>query len=117
MRIRPAIGTLNELRDGRALEEVSQQIHDAIEAVRAHGKAATVTLEIKIEPMKGGQEKLVEPPLIFTAEVTSKLPKAQPEATLFFTDADGNPTRVQTRQRGLDLSVASIDKATGEISA
>lgn len=116
MKIRPAQATLNELRDGRALEEVAQQIHDAIEAVRQYGKSATVTLEISIAPMKGGQEKLVEPPLIFTAEVTSKLPKAQPEATLFFTDADGNPTRVQTRQRGLDLSVASINKETGEIA-
>ncbi len=116
MHIRPAIGTLNELRDGRALEEVAEQIHAAIEAVRAHGKPATVSLDITIAPMRVNQEKLVEPPLIFTAEVTSKLPKAQPEATIFFTDADGNPTRTQARQRGLDLSVASINQETGEIN-
>lgn len=117
MKIRPAQATLNELRDGRALEEMAQHIHDAIVAVREHGKAATVSLDIVIAPMKSGHEKLVEPPLIFTAEVTSKLPKPQPEATLFYTDADGNPTRTQTRQRGLDLSVATINHDTGEISA
>lgn len=117
MQIKSAQATLNELRDGRALVELAQAFHDAIEAVRLHGKPATVSLEIVIAPYKGGQEKLVEPPLIFTAEVNSKLPKPQPEATLFFTDSEGNPTRNQVRQRDLGLSVASINKDTGEISA
>jgi Ni2+-binding GTPase involved in maturation of urease and hydrogenase len=115
MKVKSAQATLNELRDWRALEELAQHIHDAVAAVRSYGKDAKVILEIVIAPMKGGQEKLVEPPLLFTAEVISKLPKPQPEATLFFTDEDGNPTRTQSRQRGLDLTVAVIDKSTGEI--
>lgn len=105
MKVRPAQATLNELRDGRAMDELAQHIHDAIAAVKEHGKAATVTLTIGVAPFKQ-QSNLIEPPVILTGEVTSKLPKPDPEATLFFVDGEGNPTRNKLREPELNLTIA-----------
>lgn len=92
--IRSAMQILPEIRDGRAVEELlSEHIHDAIAAVREHGKPAKVMLEITIAPLRKGAENLVEAPFVFVAETTSKLPKPDPEATAFFIDAEGNATR------------------------
>lgn len=105
--IRSATAILAEIRKGQAVVELSQHIHDAIAAVREHGKPAKITLELAIAPMRKGAEKLVEAPLIFTAEVVSKLPKADTEATIFFTDQEGNATRVpETTQQDLGLRIA-----------
>lgn len=104
--IRSAMVILPEIRDGRAVEELSDQIHAAIAAVREHGKPATVKLEITIAPLRKGAENLVEAPFVFVAETTSKLPKPDAEATAFFIDADGNATRQPaSRQGGLELKV------------
>lgn len=115
--IKSAQSTLVEMRDGQCLEEMAQAIHDAIAAVKLHGGKAVVSLDITIKPLKTGHNKLVEPPLIFTGTVTAKLPTPPEEDTIFYVDDNGDPTREMTRvQRGLDLTVARIDKSTGEIS-
>lgn len=107
MNLRSAMTLLPELRDGRAITELSEHIHKAIAAVRAHGKSAKITLEITIAPLKGGAEKFVEAPITFKAEVESKLPQPDAEETLMFVDVDGNPTRNPSeRQKSLGLNVA-----------
>jgi len=105
MNIRPAQAILNELQDGQALNQLAQAFHDSIAAVREHGKPATVTFTVTVGTLEG-QHNLVEPPIIMTADVTTKLPKAKPPATIFFVDHDGNPTRNQTRQQDLGLTIA-----------
>jgi len=106
MKIRSAQAILNEIEDGNALEQLAQAFHDAIAAVREHGKPATVNLRITVGTLGEGQHKLVEPPIIMQAEVTTKLPKATPPATIFFVDHDGNATRNLTRQQEINLAVA-----------
>ena len=106
MKIRPAQAILNEIEDGATLEALAQAFHDAIAAVKEHGKPATVNLSITIGTLGESQHKLVEPPIIMLAEVTTKLPKAKPNATIFFVDQDGNATRNHTRQADMLLSVA-----------
>ena len=110
MKIRSAQAILNEIEDGNALEQLAQAFHDAIAAVREHGKPATVNLSIVVGTLGENQHKLVEPPIIMQAEVTTKLPKAKPPATVFFVDQDGNATRNQTRQQEISLSVAAIQQ-------
>lgn len=113
MNTRSATAILAEIRDGRAVLELSAEIHKAIEAVKQHGKAAKVTLELTIAPLNKGAEHLVEAPLTFTAEIDSKLPQPDPEKTLFFVDTDGNPTRNPAeRQQGLNLTVAGANTKT-----
>jgi hypothetical protein len=113
--MRSAMTLLPELRDGRAMIELSEHIHAAIAAARQYGKGAKVILEIGIAPLKGANANVIEPPMTFTAEVFSKLPQPEPEATLMFVDGEGNPTRNATeRQPGLGLTVAG---AAGEKTA
>lgn len=107
MKIRSAIAILNEVEEGAALERMAAAFHDAIAAVREYGKKATVNLAITIDTLGENQHKLVEPPVVMTAEVTTKLPKPPPPATVFFVDAEGNPSRNQTKQQELALTIAA----------
>lgn len=113
MKTRSATSILAEIREGRAVVELGDEIHRAIAAVREHGKPAKVTLELTIAPLRNGNEKLVEAPLVFTAEISAKLPLPEPEKTLFFVDGDGNATRNPgERQQNLGLTVASSTTKT-----
>lgn len=105
MQIAPAQTTLNALGDGHVMAEMAQSIYDAVAAVNSYNKAATVTLTITIAPMKR-DSKLREMPLLFSGEVSSKLPRQDAEQTLFYVDSEGNPTRTQTRQPDLPLSIS-----------
>lgn len=107
MQIRSSLQILGEIRDGGLIAELSDQIHEATAAVREFGKKATVTVELTIAPLRAGAEKLTEAPLIITAEAYSKLPEADPVATIFFVDGSGNVTRVPSgKQPELGLKVA-----------
>lgn len=74
------------------MNELAQAIHDAMEAVGIHNKAATVTLTMEIKPI-GTQG--VANAVGITGKVAKKLPEAELPTTLFFRDSDGNPTRSQ----------------------
>lgn len=102
--ILPAIDTLRAFPDSMAKAAVA--LHDAMDAVRAYQKKATVTLTITIEPFKSkSNAPLIDEPVIMALEVDVKLPRADPPVQLFFYDEDGNPTREQRRQRDLGLGV------------
>lgn len=107
--IRSAIALLPEIRNGHAVNELSEQIHEATQAACDHGKAAEVTLTIRIKPIS--KNKHVEPAMSFTAEVSSKLPKPDPEETLFFVSQDGQPTRQPSRNENLPFTVAGKDES------
>lgn len=99
---------LIELRDGQVMNKLTYAIHDAINAVRAIGKAATVTLKIKVDNVSANSQNLIEPPITMIAEVETKLPKPDPTATLFFVDEDGNPNRKSSgKQAELGLTIAA----------
>jgi hypothetical protein len=74
--IRPALDTLRELDDGRFLDKLAVQIHDAVSAVTVLGKAARVSIAIDIAPLT--KQGLSEPVITMETEITTKLPK--PEA-------------------------------------
>jgi hypothetical protein len=108
---RNALEILDEVRKGGATRELSAVIHEAIQAVKMHGKAAKVTIELTIAPMSKGAENLVEAPIVISDEITSKLPKPEPEKTLFYVDTEGNATRKPgERQTGLDFQIGQQPK-------
>lgn len=107
---RSGTAILAEVRDGQLVIELSEQIKAAVAAVHEHNKAARVMVELTISPWKG-TEKLIEPPVIIVGEVSSKLPKPESPATLFFIGEDQNLTRnAGTRQSDLGLSIATVAK-------
>lgn len=98
MNIRPAVATLNDLQGGHLMNRLGEAIHEAMGAVQEHSKPATITLTIEVKPYG---ERGVSDAVTFHADVSTKLPKQQPPATLFFRDADGNPSRRRTDQEDL----------------
>lgn len=106
--IRPALDTLRELDDGRFLDKLAVQIHDAVSAVTVLGKAAKVSIAIDIAPLT--KQGLSEPVITMETEITTKLPKPDAPKALFFVDGDGNPTTKQQRQRDLGFTVAGSEQ-------
>lgn len=104
--IRSATSILTELRDGQVITEMSGAIHDALAAVKEHGKEAEVVLRVKIKPFTN--QNLVDPAITMIAEVERKLPKEIPPSTLFFIGEDGNPQRNPVRQEALAFGVAPL---------
>ena len=97
--------TLIELRNGQIVIEMSQAMSDALLAVQEFNKGAEVCLTLKIKPLG---TKGVSDAVEVTAEVSTKLPKAEIASTLFFINADGQPSRTQDRQEQLPgLSIAT----------
>lgn len=94
----PAIVTLNALRDGHVMNELTDALHEATMAVEAHGKPATVTLTITIKQI-GTQG--VSDAMEVIGEVGSKLPKPALPTTLFFVNGDGNLSRTREKQEQL----------------
>lgn len=110
MKIRPAIDTLRALKDGVTIDRLAFEINSACNAVTQLGKPAEVTLKIRIRPYSGKGTKLKEPPILMDAEITTKLPKPDSEATIFFVDDDGNPVQTPPRKDPeLDLHIAGTN--------
>lgn len=96
------IHTLKNLRRGRTAEELSEQLADAVEAARMTGKAAAVTLTIKIKPESG-----MEGTYSLEDDVNAKIPKPDRGRTVLFGTADGNLLTHDPNQQELTLKDVS----------
>jgi hypothetical protein len=95
---------LHEQRRGLLHQELSDVLAEAGRAVAEHEKPATITLKIKIAPMKkypGAVE--------VTDTVTSSLPEADRHAGIFYPDEHGNLNRNDPRQPELPLNIAGAN--------
>lgn len=110
-----AQATLAALREGQVMLELAQAFHDAAAAVKYHDKPATIKIEITVAPIKNIGQGLADHPITMTAEVTTKLPKDPPPTTVFFVDANGNPTRNMTSPQASIPGVGVVDIESGEI--
>lgn len=108
MNIKPAQATLNALREGQVMNELAQAFFDATQAVKEHGKAATVTLTLTFKPLKEVARGLMDPPIVCAADVETKLPKQEPPTTLFYASDEGPTQQPPERQTGLNLTVAQL---------
>lgn len=104
MSFRPDLyaATLNQLRNGGAALEASELLSECVNIARETGKAAELTVTIKIKPdgRDSGQYFLEE-------KIVAKLPKPERGKTLFFGTPEGNLTRENPRQQSLELK--SVD--------
>lgn len=112
---RSATAIIAEVRNGHLVVEASEAIKTAIAAVGEHGKKAVVTIDLTIMPPHKGAEHLIDAPILITGEVTTKLPKADPEPSLFFVGKDGNATQNPSpRDGGLQFGVAGAADGTNK---
>jgi hypothetical protein len=109
-----AIQTLQQLQDGRVIAQLQTALRDASAAVRAYAKPAKITLEITVE-VYGSSIQTVEPPILISADVHTKLPRAKPQNDVFFIGEDGLPTQTPTERQSPLKGLGMVDQQTGEI--
>lgn len=117
---RPFMETLRELRSGRTLEDLAEELAAVVQAVRNTGKAGELTLKLKIKPPgKGGATYLT-----IEDSVSTKLPKLDHADSVFFFTKDGGLSRHDPEQGELQFRavatstghVEQVDTLTGEIT-
>lgn len=95
---------LQDLRDGRTHDEMSQQFDQLIAQVQASGKSGTLTLTIKVAPASRAQpvDKVIVQPVV-------KLNPPKPEVgeDFFWVTDDAELSRNHPKQAALDLREAT----------
>ena len=99
----PVAAFLASHLNGRTEEELSNEFHTLLEAVRAHGKKGQLVITIVVEPPANGVESA---PLPIGVESAVKAPKPTPVKSLYFLDDDGLPVREDPRQMAIEFRTA-----------
>lgn len=86
--VRPFTEMLSGLQRGVVADEAATELAEVTRAVRETGKKGQVILKLTIAPYKGNDE-IVN----VTGEVSSKIPKPDPAASVFYFSDDGQLTR------------------------
>lgn len=98
---------LLEQRDGGLHSELSEALQELVAAVAEHGKGGTLTLTVKVGPLKGAMYGQ----LVVLDEVKVKAPEGERGASLFFEDGSGNLSRSNPRQPELPLREVPADSS------
>ena len=105
---KPFAAFIQEQRNGGLHGELSDALHDLVEAVAEHGKKGALQLQVIVEPMGDGS----------TVRVTDKIKMTMPEgergAAIYFIDHEGNLSRKNPAQTELPLREVGERKA-GEV--
>lgn len=88
--IREFIEILSELDDGEVTRQLTDELPRMIAAVMATGKAGALTLKIAAK-RDGGMA-------VIKASTTTKIPQAETNSTMFFSDTEGGLHREDPRQ-------------------
>lgn len=87
---------------GRTHHELSEDLHQLIEAVAAHGKKGSLVITVVVEPTSAAEGS----PIGIAFESTLKAPKPTAPRAIFFIDGDGNPVRENPAQAAFDFRTA-----------
>lgn len=90
------LNTLQMMRGGAVISDLSEALRKVTTAVRAEAKPGVLTLTLTFKPSGGGALNYVE-------EITTKLPKSAKQSTLAFVTEDGALQRNDPNQQELPL--------------
>lgn len=113
---RPFADFLREQAKGHSHEELSEALRDLVARVKDTGKKGSITYVVTVEPTKGTDA------LTVSDEIKLRLPEHDRDASLFFTDANGNLTRSDPNQLTFESlrevpAPAGVNAETGEVTA
>jgi len=91
--------TLREMRHGRSLAELSEELARLVAAVRDTGKAGSLTYKLTVKPASAGESITVQ----LEDEVVPKVPKPARGVSIFFANDDNQLQRTDPRQREFDI--------------
>jgi hypothetical protein len=113
--IRPFADFLREQGKGHSHEELSEGLRDLVGRVKDTGKKGSITYVVTVEPTKGTDA------LTVSDEIKLRFPEHDRDASLFFSDANGNLTRSDPNQLTFESlrevpPPPGVDATTGEIT-
>jgi len=96
--VRPVLEVLSRLRKGQVMDLLSLELNRVVNGVKdcQAGKAGTVTLTLKIEPVKKQQNAV-----FIQANILGKAPEDPPTSDLLFYDDAGNLHSRNPNQRDI----------------
>lgn len=110
--VRPFGEFLQQQRRGALHGELSEALHELLQAVKDTGKAGKLTVTIGVKPAAKGNAEQV---LVSDAVIT-KAPSVERPESIFFLDDTGNLTRNDPRQ--IELPLREVTRpATAEAKA
>jgi hypothetical protein len=94
--IRPALDVLAELRRGRTQAELSEALHELMEACKDTGKKGELIVRIIVDPKKVGEFET--PRVEISDQITVKRPRRTVMPSTFYLTDDANPVRRDPNQ-------------------
>lgn len=91
---------LQDLNDGSTHAGLTGDLAELLQAVKANGRAGSMTLKIKIAPASRGGDV---DKITISADRKLELPKPEQPQDFFWLTDDAEPTRQHPRQHALDL--------------
>lgn len=115
-RIRPFADFLQEHGRGRTHDELGDALHTLIARVKDTGKSGSVSLTVRVEPMKKDDRMVV-----VSDKISIKLPEHDRPSAAWFIGADGNLQRDDPHQLSFESlrevpPPPGVDPETGEIT-
>lgn len=96
--------TLREMRHGKSLGELSEELGKLIEAVKTTGKAGSLTYKLTVKPASAGDSVTVQ----LDDDVIAKIPRSSRGASIFFVTDANTLTRQDPRQREFSLAPVAV---------
>lgn len=91
---RPIFDVLSQIKGGAAIHDAAKDLNELVRAVKATGKAGSLTIKLTVEPDKTDDTVCTIQP-----DVTLKLPKkARAKGIFYIDDKTGDLTREDPRQ-------------------
>lgn len=91
--------TLREMRHGRSLAELSEQLALLVASVRSTGKAGSLTYKITVKPASAGDVVTVQ----LEDDVKPNIPKPPRGNSIFYANENNSLQRTDPRQREFDI--------------
>jgi hypothetical protein len=101
--MRPITDVLREIRKGRVVDNASERLAEVVRAVDATNKPGKLTIELTIEPEKGGGSQKT-----ISAKVTAKIPNEELPKGIFYSDRDGDLIRSDPDQKEMFADATSV---------
>jgi len=113
--IRPFSDFLREQAKGHSHDELSEGLRDLVGRVQDTGKKGSITYTVFVEPTKGMSDALT-----VSDQIKLKLPEHDRDASLFFSDANGNLSRSDPNQLAFEslreVPPHGVNAKTGEVT-
>ncbi|MFW6598141.1 hypothetical protein ACQBAU_16200 [Propionibacteriaceae bacterium Y2011] len=107
---RPFADWIREYNRGQLHDEISHALQELATAVKDHQKAGTITVTVKIEPLKDNSDVLK-----VSDKVTTKVPQPDRKAAIYFADADGNLRRDNPNQPSIPGTVRAVPNSGDDV--